>query len=271
MNTPSRTRPLVGPRLVVPTHCCDIYSHSGGIYRISGKLGITCRDSLVLTVAVLTYASASFGRAAILAASARLTRDRSPLTRQTQRAHDHTRVSGNTTRAQPCSGIGASLGARALCALLGRAPLLTSLRASLGRFKRSRASSGSVRQEASGAQTQPGPASRREEGPTSLRAPRVARTPSPRSALRASLGRFKRSRASSGSVRQEASGAQTQPGPALRREEGPTSLRAPRVARTPPPLITSLRAPRVARNARPHERSALVAPCVGRWRAALAR
>jgi hypothetical protein len=46
----------------------------------------------------------------------------SPLTRQ--RAHDHTRVSGNTTRAQPCSGIGASLGARALCALLGRAPLL---------------------------------------------------------------------------------------------------------------------------------------------------
>ena len=31
---------------------------------------ITCRDSLVLTVAVLTDASASFGRAAILAASA---------------------------------------------------------------------------------------------------------------------------------------------------------------------------------------------------------
>ena len=52
--------------------------------------------------------------------------------------------------------------------------------------------------------TQPGPASRREAGPTSLRAPRVARTPSPRSALRASLGRFKRSRASSGSVWQEA-------------------------------------------------------------------
>ena len=54
----------------------------------------------------------------------------SPLTRQ--RAHDHTRSTmypENTTRARPCSGIGASLGARALCALLGRAPLLTSLRA----------------------------------------------------------------------------------------------------------------------------------------------
>jgi hypothetical protein len=154
---------------------CDIYSHSGGIYRISGKLGITCRDSLVLTVAVLTYASASFGRAAILAASARLTRDRSPLTRQTQRAHDHTRVSGNTTRAQPCSGIGASLGARALCALLGRAPLLTSLRASLGRFKRSRASSGSVRMPA---------AHRRSQG----RHRGARRKAPPRSALRASLG-----------------------------------------------------------------------------------
>ena len=69
-----------------------------------------------------------------------------------QRAHDHTRSTmypEKTTRTRPCSGIGASLGARALCALLGRAPLLTSLRASLGRFKRSRAStSGSVRQEA---------------------------------------------------------------------------------------------------------------------------
>ena len=232
----------------------------------------------------------------------------------------------NTTRARPCSGMGASLGARALCALLGRAPLLTSLRArrsgasnaagpavaaygrkpaahtqpgpasrreagptslraprvartpsprsalraSLGRFKRSRASSGSVYGR------KPVRSQGRERGarqdPTSLRAPRVARTPSPRSALRASLGRFKRSRAGSGSVRQAASGAQTQPGPGSRREEeGPTSLRAPRVARTPPPLITSLRAPRVARNARPHERSALVAPCVGRWRAALAR
>ena len=64
-----------------------------------------------------------------------------PLTRQ--RAHDHTRSTmypEKTTRTRPCSGIGASLGARALCALLGRAPLLTSLRASLGRFKRSLAS-----------------------------------------------------------------------------------------------------------------------------------
>ena len=158
----------------------------------------------------MTKASASVGRAAILAASA-LTRHTgtlhepcSPLTRQ--RAHDHTRVSGNTTRAQPCSGKGASLGARALCALLGRAPLLTSLRASLERFKRSRACSGSVRMPA--AHTQPGPASRREnKPPTSLRAPRVARRHSPRSALRASLGRLKRSRAGSGSVRQEACGA----------------------------------------------------------------
>ena len=31
--------------------------------------------------------------------------------------------------------------------------------------------------------------------------------------------------------------AHTQPGPASRREEGLTSLRAPRIARTPPPLI----------------------------------
>ena len=132
----------------------------------------------------------------------------SPLTRQ--RAHDHTRSTmypENTTRARPCSGIGASLGARALCALLGRAPLLTSLRAR--RSDASNAAGPAV--EAYGrkpaAHTQPGPASRREAGPTSLRAPRVARTPSPRSALRASLGRLKRSRAGSGSVRQEACGA----------------------------------------------------------------
>ena len=84
----------------------------------------------------------------------------------------------------------------------------SALRASLGRFKRSRASSGSVygRKPAAHRRSQ-GRHRGARQGPTSLRAPRVARTPSPRSALRASLGRFKRSRASSGSVRQEACGA----------------------------------------------------------------
>ena len=46
---------------------------------------------------------------------------------------------------------------------------------------------------------------------------------------------------------------------------------APRSARRSDAPSAHHRAPRVARNARPHERSALVAPCVGRWRAALAR
>ena len=104
----------------------------------------------------------------------------SPLTRQ--RAHDHTRSTmypENTTRARPCSGMGASLGARALCALLGRAPLLTSLRA-----RRSGASNAAGPAVAAygrkpAAHTQPGPASRREEGLTALRAPRIARTPPP--------------------------------------------------------------------------------------------
>ena len=78
---------------------------------------------------------------------------------------------------------------------------------------------------------------------TSLCAPRVARTPSPRSALRASLGRFKRSRASRGSVRQEACGAH--------------AARAGIAARGSPHL-----APRSAR--RLGASNVLVAPCVGR-------
>ena len=180
---------------------------------------------------------------------------------------------------------GSLCAARAGIAARGRTPPRSARRAALGHPHRAprsarRAGASNAAGPAVAAYGRQPAAHRRSQGrergarqdPTSLRAPRVARTPSPRSALRASLGRFKRSRAGSGSVRQAASGAQTQPGPGSRREEeGPTSLRAPRVARTPPPIITSLRAPRGARNARPHARSALVAPCVGRWRAALAR
>ena len=161
----------------------------------------------------MTKASASVGRAAILAASA-LTRHTgtlhepcSPLTRQ--RAHDHTRVSGNTTRAQPCSGKGASLGARAHSAPCLGAPLCSPRSAHRSNASNAAgpavAAYGCLRRTRSqvrhrGARISPPPRS-------ALRAPRVARRHSPRSALRASLGRLKRSRAGSGSVRQEACGA----------------------------------------------------------------
>ena len=148
-------------------------------------------------------------------------------------------------------------------------------RASLGRLKRSRARSGSVRMPA--AHTQPGPASARESPHLAPRSARRSDAPSAHHLAPRSARRSGASNAAGPAVaaygRKPAAHTQayTQAGPASRREEALTSLCAPRVARMPPPLVTSLRAPRVARNARRHKRSALVAPCVGRWRAALAR
>ena len=140
----------------------------------------------------MTKASASVGRAAILAASA-LTRHTgtlhepcSPLTRQ--RAHDHTRVSGNTTRAQPCSGKGASLGARAHSAPCLGAPLCSPRSAhrsnasnaagpavaAYGCQRRTDAARAGI--AARGGRPHLAPRSaRRSEALTSLRAPRVAR------------------------------------------------------------------------------------------------
>jgi len=250
-------------------------SHTGGIYRI------TCRDSLVLTsspsrhrtrttketfegrhVPCTLTRDSHFPRMGVL--PAHRSRDRGRMTihgvqciRRTRNAHDHVTTMLRHRRL--------ARSARTLRLAWARPSAFTSLRAH--RSGASNAAGTAVAAYGCLRRTRcPGPASRREKGlpPRSALRASLGGT-RPRSALRASLGRLKRSRAGSGSVRQAASGAQTQPGPASRREEeGPTSLRAPRVARTPPRLITSLRAPRVARNARPHERSALVAPCVGR-------
>ena len=93
----------------------------------------------------------------------------------------------NTTRAQPCSGIGASHGARALCTLLGRTPLLTSLRlrrsdasnaagpavAAYGCQRRTDAARASI--AARGRPHLAPRSARRSDTLTSLRAPRVAR------------------------------------------------------------------------------------------------
>ena len=131
--------------------------------------------------------------------------------------------------------------ARALRLAWARPSAHLAPRASLGRMKRSRASRGSVRQEACGAHAaRAGIAARgrphltprsarRSDTLTSLRAPRVAR------ALQTQPGQqWQR-------IRQEAC---AQPGRASRREAGPHL--APRSARRSDTL-TSLRAPRVAR------------------------
>ena len=100
----------------------------------------------------------------------------------------------------------------------------------------------------------------------SARALRLAwARPSAHLAPRASLGRFKRSRASSGSVRQEACGAHAARAGIAARGRPHLTPRSARRSDT----LTSLRAPRVARNARPHERSWRRAWGAGapRWRA----
>ena len=145
---------------------------------------ITCRDSLVLTVAVLTDASASFGRAAILAASALTPHTSDHRSRDRQRGrmakhgypgtrHAHNDVPALAPRSErarsaPCLGapLCSPRSARRSDASNAAGPAVAAYGSSAGSLRRTR----------------------------SQGRHRSARKPSPRSALRASLGRFKRAR-----------------------------------------------------------------------------